>query len=159
MEQMAENGHKSISRIDQPKKRTHGWYVRVHFNRTTHTKWFGDATYGGPEEALAEAIQFRNETEARIGKPRTERTVVGARSRRGSRVVGVTRRQKRWGNGNGEYVSEVFEVTWNPEPGRVSRTSVSIAKYGEEEAYRRAVAIRKAKERELYGSVIGRGTK
>lgn len=152
---MTNNGHKSISRIDSPKKQMHGWYVRVCFNRAMHAKWFSDTRYGGPEAALAEAISFRDETEARIGKPRTDRRVVGTSPRYRSGPMGVRRRRKR-SKGNGrEGITEVFEITWSPEPNRVSRTSVSIAKYGEEEAFRRAHAIRKAKERELYGSEIG----
>jgi hypothetical protein len=49
---------------------------------------------------------------------------------------------------------EAFQVTWSPEPNVVSRTSVSIAKYGEEEAFRRACRIREKKERALYGKAV-----
>ena len=152
---MKKNGYKSISRIDNPKKRTHGWYVRVYFDRTMHAKWFSDGRHGGPEIALAEALSFRNETEARIGKPRTDRRVVRVSPRSSNGLVGVRRRRKRSRVNGSRRISEVYEVTWSPEPNRVSRTSVSIAKHGEAEAFRRAYEIRKAKERELYGSEIG----
>ena len=51
-------------------------------------------------------------------------------------------------------VRNVYEVTWNPEPGRLKRTWVSIDEYGEEAAFRKACAIRREKEREMYGEVV-----
>jgi hypothetical protein len=154
-----ERKHKSISRIDSKKKKTHGWYVRVQFNNTMYSKFFSDGQYSGRSEALAAAIEYRNEVEAAIGKPRTERTVVGVHPQNQTGVVGVHRRRKhnggkgRTSNGTASY-SDVYEVTWSPEPNVVSRTSVSISKYGKKEALRRAVAIRKEKEREYYGGEI-----
>jgi hypothetical protein len=46
-----------ISRIDQPSRRTHGYFVRVGYRRTpngyrpTHTAFFGDASHGGKKQA------------------------------------------------------------------------------------------------------------
>jgi hypothetical protein len=149
---MAKSGYKSISRIDTPSKRTHGWYVRVYFNRTMHSKFFSDSVYGGSDEALQEAIQYRNELERKIGKPRTDRHVVTASPRNQSGVIGVQRKVKRSKTRHGKVSeSEVYEVTWNPEPNVIRRTSVSIDRYGEEEAFRRACKIRQEKEREMYG--------
>ncbi|MCV4615560.1 AP2 domain-containing protein, partial [Escherichia coli] len=55
------------------------------------------------------------------------------------------------------YFNEVYEVTWNAGRERRGRTSVSIKKYGEREAFRRACAIRRQKEQELYGKpVVGK---
>jgi hypothetical protein len=39
---MATSGYKSISRLDHPKKRTHGWYVRVVFQGEIHAHFFSD---------------------------------------------------------------------------------------------------------------------
>lgn len=152
---MPKSGYKSISRIDTPDKRTHGWYVRVYFNRTMHSKFFSDSIYGGADESLQEAINYRNEIERKIGKPRTDRHVVTASPRNQSGVIGVQRKTKRSRGRNGK-ISEcdVFEVTWNPEPNVIRRTSVSIDRYGEEEAFRRACAIRRKKEQEMYGRAL-----
>jgi hypothetical protein len=147
---MAKSGYKSISRIDQAEKKNHGWYVRVYYKGEMHSKFFNDARYGGREEALDEAIRHRNEVEQKIGKPRSERSVVRVSPRNQTGMIGVRRRFKASGHNGRPGGYEVFEVTWSPKPGKVGRTSVSIEKYGEAEAFRRACEIRKRKEREIY---------
>lgn len=151
---MADSGYKSISRIDDPVKKTHGWYVRVFFKGQMTSKFFSDARYGEAEIGLAEAIRYRDELEQKLGKPRSERTVVRLSPRNQSGVIGVRRRRKSSGKKGRKEGYDVFEVTWSPEPGRMKRTSVSIEKYGEEEAFRMACEIRKQKEREIYGREI-----
>lgn len=152
---MATSGYKSISRIDSELKNMHGWYVRVYFNGEIHARYFSDARYDSAEHALEEAINFRNETEAALGKPRTERPVVTTNPRNRSGVLGVHRTLKESLTRTGKKsVSEVYAVTWAPEPNVVQRTSVSIEKYGEEEAFRRACEIRRKKEREIYGQEV-----
>ena len=152
---MAASGHKNISRIDNPKKHTHGWYVRIKFGDTKYSKFFSDEGHGDREQALEKAIQFRNNIERQLGKPRTDRAVIASSSRTNTGVIGVHRRVKKSYNKNGERVhSEVYEVTWNPEPNVICRTSVSIEKHGEKEAFRRACSIRRQKEREMYGNVV-----
>lgn len=152
---MADSGHKSVSRIDSEAKRMHGWYVRVWFKGKMHSKFFNDKAYGGTEPALAAAIEHRNEVEQEIGKPRTDRVVVTDSPRSQTGVVGVVRSRKQTG-GYVPYTaipnySEVYEVTWMGEGHTVQRTTVSIPKYGEAEAFRRACAIRRQKEREMFG--------
>lgn len=150
---MADSGYKSISRIDSERKKMHGWYVRVYFKSAMHAKFFSDSRYGDKAEALAEAIIYRDALEEKLGKPRSERTVVSLSPRNKSGVVGVRRTRKI--NQRGTPTSyEVYEITWNPEPGKMKRTSVSIDHYGEAEALRRAMKIRQEKEREIYGDDI-----
>lgn len=152
---MAKSGHKGISRIDQAERRTHGWYVRVHFNGERRAKFFSDAAHGGRAKALEAAIRYRNETEKELGKPRTERLVIARNPRNRSGITGVQRKTKVVRDEKGErLVRNVYEITWNPEPGRLARTWVSIDEYGEEAAFRKACAIRRQKEREMYGSVV-----
>lgn len=77
---MADSGYKGISRIEQEpsgkgnsrRGRTAGWYARIWWQREEHSKYFGDATYGGRDKALAEAVAWRNAKEVELGKPRTE---------------------------------------------------------------------------------------
>ncbi len=54
-----------ISRIDQDTTRTHGYFVRLGYTRTTKGTWkpkhqafFGDASHGGKRGALKAAEQF-----------------------------------------------------------------------------------------------------
>ncbi|HEX8473225.1 MAG TPA: hypothetical protein VF666_04275 [Pyrinomonadaceae bacterium] len=152
---MAKSGHKNISRIDQPERNTHGWYVRVTFDGARRVKFFSDASCGGKEKALEKAVSFRNQSEKELGKPRTDRLVIARNPRNRSGITGVQRKTKVVKTEDGERLTRnVYEVTWNPEPGRLARTWVSIDEYGEEAAFRRACAIRREKEREMYGTVV-----
>jgi hypothetical protein len=153
---MAKSGHKGISRIDQPERNTHGWYVRVHFNNTKRVKFFSDKTHGGKEEALEQAVLYRNQAEKELGKPRTNRLVIARNPRNRSGITGIQRKTKKIRTEAGERViRNVYEITWSPEPGRMKRAWVSIDEYGEEAAFRKACAIRREKEKEMYGAVVG----
>ncbi|MDM8519760.1 AP2 domain-containing protein [Anaerolineales bacterium HSG6] len=155
---MADSGYKSISRIDIPHKKTHGWYVRVWYKGKMHSKFFSDKSYNSADEALEAAVEHRNEVEIKIGKPRTDRVVVTHSPRNKTGVVGVRRIKKRTGAyfpiTNEPRYSEVFEVTWQHAPNIVRNTSFSIEKHGEKEAFRLACELRHKKERELYGTEI-----
>jgi hypothetical protein len=48
---------KGISRIDQPEKRTHGFFVRLARQGKTHSAFFADKSHGGRQKALAAARQ------------------------------------------------------------------------------------------------------
>ena len=140
------SGYKGISRIDSPKNNTFGWYVRVQFAGQTHSRFFSDSAHGGEQRGLAKAVRHRNQLERSLGKPRTDRTVTIGSARNRSGVQGV----KRVAKGNGF----AYEVTWSPQPGIVHRTTVSIQKFGEDEAFRRACRTRQLKERKHYGGLI-----
>jgi hypothetical protein len=58
---------RGISRIEQPSTRTFGWFVRIGFRTRRdgsyaprHTKFFGDASHGGPHKALRAARAWRD---------------------------------------------------------------------------------------------------
>jgi hypothetical protein len=148
--------HKSISRVDHESKRMHGWLVRVHFRGERRSKFFGDKRHGGKEPALDAAIAFRDAAEHQLGKPRTDRVVVGLSSRSTTGVQGVHRITKtQQTSGGGISFQPVYEVTWSPAPGVIKCTSVAITKHGEQEVLRRAIAIRKQKEAEVYNAQGG----
>ncbi|EFO79222.1 Pathogenesis-related transcriptional factor and ERF protein [Oscillochloris trichoides DG-6] len=126
--------HKGITRIDHPAKRTFGYFVRVTWNKQRRSKFFSDSVYGDRLAALSAALDWRNAAERELGKPRTERQVIGV-SRTSTGIVGVRRTVK-----DGR---EVYEATWR-DGNRIRRTSYSIAKHGE----RRALALaRRAREK------------
>ena len=58
---------KSITRMDY--KKNIGWYVRIKFRGEEHRKYFGDSVWGGYEEALEAAIQWRDEKERATYRP------------------------------------------------------------------------------------------
>jgi hypothetical protein len=152
---MAKSGHKGISRIDCPERKTVGWYVRVRLKNVTKSKFISDKAHGGKEAALARAVECRNQLEKELGKPRTDWVVVGENPRNKSGIVGVRRAVKKYTGKDGKvYLNEVYEVSWNAGREKRGRTSVSITKYGEAAAFRRACAIRRQKEQLMYGKEI-----
>jgi hypothetical protein len=152
---MAKSGHKGVSRIDSPAKKMHGWYVRVRFNRQARAKFIPDRLYGDKEAALRAAVECRDAFERELGRPRTDHAVVGSSPRNPGGVPGVRRSVKKYRGKDGTvYLNEVYEVTWNAGRERRGRTSVSIRKYGELRAFRMACAIRREKERQMYGEPV-----
>lgn len=59
--------HPNIARIDQPEKRTYGWYVRVRQGDKVVSKFFPDLRAGGKAKALAEAQRFRDKLQGKRG--------------------------------------------------------------------------------------------
>ena len=127
--------HKDIARIDQESKRTHGWYVRVRFTGRTHSKFFSDRKCGGRYSSLLSAISWRDQTERKLGKVRTNKHMVTV-SNSGTGVVGVRLNDK----------LNRYEVSWVTPQGKQGKTSVSIRKHGKKAAFDRAYTIRRKHE-------------
>lgn len=152
---MAKSGHKGISRINCPEKKTVGWYVRVRLGNVTKSKFISDHKHGGKDEALKRAVECRDLLEQELGKPRTDWVVVGKNPRNETGVVGVRRTVKKHKGKDGTiYENEVYEVSWNAGREKKGRTSVSITKHGEKGAFLKACAIRRQKEELMYGKVV-----
>lgn len=82
---------RGISRIDQASTRTHGWFVRVGFRARRdgtyvprRSKFFGDATYGGPRRSLRAARAWRDEQVERA-LPKRRRKARATRKRKAPR--------------------------------------------------------------------------
>ncbi|MBU2620116.1 MAG: AP2 domain-containing protein [Deltaproteobacteria bacterium] len=129
--------HKDVARIDQEDKRTHGWYVRVRFQGTTHSKFFSDGKCGGRYSSLLAALTWRDTMEKKLGKVRTDKHLVTV-SNTTTGVVGVRFNEK----------LNRYEVSWVNRVGKQGKTSVSVNKNGKERAFQIACEIRKAKEAE-----------
>jgi len=69
------NPVKGISRYDSDGKRMHGWQARVQWDGESAYKRFADGVYGGPDESLEAAIEWRDQMEDEFGKPRTEKWI------------------------------------------------------------------------------------
>ena len=130
--------HKNITRVDHDASRTHGYNVRVMWQGERHSKFFSDAKHGDRLGALSAAIDWRNATEKEIGKPRTERQVVGL-VYSSSGIPGVRRVRE----GGTDY----YEATWGTTAGKQGRTKYSIAKHGEAKALQLAKAARRRGEK------------
>ena len=129
--------HKDVARIDQEDKRTHGWYVRVRFQGTTHSKFFSDGKCGGRYSSLLAALTWRDTMEKKIGKIRTDKHLVTV-SNTTTGVVGVRFNE----------ILNRYEVSWVNRVGKQGKTSVSVNKNGKERAFQIACEIRKVKEAE-----------
>ncbi len=132
--------HKDIARIDQESKRTHGWYVRVRYLGKTHSKFFSDKKCGGRYSSLLSAISWRDKTEKKLGKVRTNKHIVTV-SNSVTGVVGVRLNTK----------LNRYEVSWVNELGKQGKTSVSINKHGKKAAFEKACQIRKERENARLG--------
>jgi hypothetical protein len=133
--------HKDVARIDQEDKRTHGWYVRVRFQGTTHSKFFSDGKCGGRYSSLLAALTWRDTMEKKLGKVRTDKHLVTV-SNTTTGVVGVRFNEK----------LNRYEVSWVNGVGKQGKTSVSVKKNGKERAFQMACEIRKVKEAERLSS-------
>lgn len=128
--------HKDIVRIDRESKRTHGWFVRVRFVGKTHSKFLSDRKYGGRYSSLLTAISWRDKTEKKLGKSRTNKHMVTV-SNSVTGVVGVRLNEK----------LNRYEVSWVTYQGKQGKTSVSITKHGKKAAFARAIDVRREKEK------------
>ena len=134
----------AISRIDQPQKHNHGYYVRVTRNGKTKAKFFPDKSNGGKRAALRSAKECQGqllqwaETQEKIRKK------PGARNTSG--IVGVNRAI----TGSGE---EYWQATWVDGSGKRRNAKFSVKKYGEDKAKRMARKARREglREREQNG--------
>ena len=141
--------HKNISRLEYPPKQMFGFWVRIQWQGQKHAKFFSDRRYGDGLAALDAALEWRNATEQALGKPRTERLVVGAPKPNNTGVVGVRRRV--------ENDTAYYEATWVTENGKQGRTRFSIAKHGEKRALKQAIKARQVHERERLLTKARRG--
>ncbi len=127
--------HKNITRVDHPASRTFGYLVRITWRGERRGKFFSDRVHGDRLGALTAALEWRNATEKEIGKPRTDRQVLGI-VHSSSGIPGVRRVRE----GHTDY----YEATWGITTGKQGRTKYSIAKHGEKRALELA---RKARQR------------
>jgi hypothetical protein len=124
--------YKNLTRIETSPKHRPGYLVRVTWAKKTYTKYFADTAYGDRLGSLAAAVEWRDQIEREVGKPRTNRPAIGvAYSNTG--IVGISRTIKAG--------KPIFQVTWY-ENGKQRRRVFSIDLMGEQKALR---AARKAR--------------
>lgn len=130
--------------------------VRVARSNERVVKFFGDSKYGGKRLAQQAAKNFRDETLQRLtreGKRPRMKKLVARQKRNRTGVIGVTRVERTRPDGS---KAPYYSVTWHPQPGVQRGTSVSILKYGEEAAFKKACAIRNRQLMRRFGSGVFR---
>jgi hypothetical protein len=141
-----------VSRIDQPEKNNHGWYVRIRVGGVLTSKFYSDRTHKSRQKALRAAVAFRDDVLAQAGRTPSGRSVMPQTARNTSGIVGVAPFTRT--RADGEPGSRCWVATWNPQPGKVSRKFFSVESLGERGALLAACAYRRDREREIYGTEI-----
>jgi hypothetical protein len=123
-----------VSRIDQPAKRTHGFFVRLQRRGKTHSAFFTDQRYGGRKRALAAAQKHYRKLLAKWGP------VLRKRRQGSSGTMGVQLKMERR---HGE-VRKYWVATWSPKPRVTRRKEFSFWEYGSKKARQLAVRAGRA---------------
>jgi len=139
------NPRRNISRIDmfsQSGKSHGGWEVRIQRRGKKHEKFFADGKHGGRRGALQAAKLFRDELESRL-RPYTVKELAKKPSQRNSSgVVGVRKAVQTEETDEYIYTYTFWIAQWTDGKGKRKTRSFSVDKYGDDEAYRRAVQAR-----------------
>ena len=125
-----------ISRIDQPKKRTHGFFVRLTRNRKIHNAFFADKAYGGKRKALKAARSHYGKLLKKYGAISRQAWAQITRRKGVSGILGVRRTAVQRDGLKLEY----WMASWSPRPYLVQRKMFSIQKHGARVA--KALAIK-----------------
>lgn len=132
-----------ISRIDQPEKYNHGFFVRAQRNGKLHSAFFTDKKFGGRAKALAVAQRHHRMLVAKLGPTkRMSRRLWAEMPRRksSSGIVGVQKLVVR----RGGKIREYWKATWSPEPYVVARKEFSVRMHGYNKAKLLAIRARRA---------------
>ena len=132
----------NIHRIDHEASHTHCWRVTVQRRTRVYVRSFSDGRYGGAQQALLAAQAYRDElitSHPPLSKP-VYCAILKKTNRSG--ISGLSR-VDRWEVSGGRRVRRLYwEAQWPIENCRSRHKKVSILKYGEDEAYRRALKAR-----------------
>lgn len=134
-----------ISRIDQPEKKNHGYYVRITHRGKTQQKYFPDKALGGKSKSLRAAKEFRDKVVSKL--PKAKQLAASAKRRRvkKSGMVGVTHVVSKT---SGSTTYEYWQAAWVDSTGRRRTAKFSIARYGNDKALEMAKKARRKVLRE-----------
>lgn len=119
-----------ISRIDQPQKKNHGFYVRITHKGKTTQKYFPDKASGGKTKALKLAKEFRDKVVAKLPKAKREAATQKRRIVKKSGVIGVTHVVSKSPAGK---TYEYWQAAWEAE-GKRKTAKFSVTKHGNKKA-------------------------
>ena len=134
----------NITRFDYEKEGKagqHGWWVRLQKNGKKFQNFFNDSKFGGKEEGLKAAKIFRDAVKLHLDDL-PDINVTHKKARSNSGIVGVSRTEGLYKSKGRRYYRKAWIANWVNEAGKPTGTSFSIDKYGEEEAFRKALEAR-----------------
>ncbi|MDF1739762.1 MAG: AP2 domain-containing protein [Verrucomicrobiales bacterium] len=129
-----------ITRIDQPEKKNHGFYVRITHRGKSHQKYFPDKASGGKTKALKAAKEHRDKLLSKMPKYKQEAASKKKRRIKQSGVVGVTHVVSKSPKGKSY---EYWQAAWASEDGKRKTAKFSITRYGTEKALTMAKKARR----------------
>ena len=120
-----------ITRIDQPEKKNHGYYVRITHRGKGFQKYFPDKSLGGKPKAFKAAKAFRDALLKKMPKFKQEAASKKKRRIKHSGVTGVTHVVSKSPKGT---VYEYWQAAWADADGGRRTAKFSISRYGDEKA-------------------------
>lgn len=136
-----------VSRIDQPDKHNHGWYMRLTRCGKRIATFFADKKYGGKAKALAQARKhYAKLNRQHPPMSRFEFSQVERRPNK-SGIVGVSKINKVVKGKPYKF----WQATWTSVDRKVQKAAFSIGKFGEAKAKKLAIKARKQGLQELRG--------
>ena len=134
-----------ISRIDQPDKKNHGYYVRITHKGKTQQKYFPDKASGSKTKALRLAKEYRDKVVSKLPKAKREAAARKRRKVKQSGVTGVTHVLSR---STGGKAYEYWQAAWD-ENGTRRTAKFSIDKYKNAPALEMAIKKVRAMKRKF----------
>lgn len=138
-----------LSRVDIGKKgtggETHAWQFRLKRGDVNISRFFSDNKYGGKEEALKCAQQFRDEIEKLYPAITGKEKYLKPTKKNKSGVVGVHRLERDYTKSNrpSKYHDSAWVASWIDDSGKKVFRRFSIRRFGEPEAFRLAITTRR----------------
>ncbi len=120
-----------ITRIDQPEKKNHGFYVRITHRGKSHQKYFPDKSLGGKPKALKAAKLYRDSLLDKMPKYKQDAAAKKKRRIKQSGVVGVTHVVSKSPK---DKVYDYWQAAWIDGDGSRRTAKFSISRYGNEKA-------------------------
>ena len=120
-----------ITRIDQPEKKNHGFYVRITHKGKSYQKYFLDKACGGRSRALKAAKVYRDKILSELPKSKRDAAARKRRQIKKSGVTGVTYVVSKSIKGK---AYDYWQAAWVDKTNRCRTAKFSISRYGEEEA-------------------------
>jgi hypothetical protein len=133
---------RGIYRIDHPSSRTHSWLVTVQRRNCVFNRHFTDGVYGGKAKALAAARAYRASLLQRLPALTKREFCAITKKNNTSGISGVSRHEA-----PGRTPTSPRQVFWLAQwpigKRRAKKRKFSVKKYGEDGAFRRAIAARR----------------
>ena len=139
------NPRRNISRIETVSESGNvysGWEVRIQRRNKRIEKYFADTQFGGKRGALQAAKEFRDELEIKLRPYTVKEQAARPSTRNRSGIVGVRLAKQVDLRGEYEFTYYFWVAQWTDGKGKRKTRSFSCDRYGDEEAFRKAMRAR-----------------